>query len=285
MGQLQDSIGIQWRNGLADYALEEKLVSDNSADSLISILTGFSLDTTIYVRYKAYELFYKKALTLQSHKRLSLIEQIVEGCHDSDFNIQLACIGYLKRFSNEEFNQQLLSELNSLLSGGRLSVNKEYMLLAGYLGFGKEQLQRRLLAQDRFSPIQQYWMHLALARMGEVSSVDYCLKQASEIKNVHSKVMYIVPQLIYTRQRAAVNHCIEMLYIDEKLCYSSDPDNNNMVCCGYRIMELLAPVIVNYPYEVDFSGMLIAKDYEEALIEIREWLLINQDYQLTTTTY
>jgi hypothetical protein len=47
--------------------------------------------------------------------------------------------------------------------------------------------------------------------------------------------------------------------------------------CGYRMMEFLAPIIIDFPYGVTASGDLNTGDYESALLITRDWLKNNQN--------
>jgi hypothetical protein len=53
----------------------------------------------------------------------------------------------------------------------------------------------------------------------------------------------------------------------------------------FNPMEMLAPVVKDYPYPLDATGELLAKDYDIALKEIREWFKKNPDYLLLTRIY
>ena len=59
-----------------------------------------------------------------------------------------------------------------------------------------------------------------------------------------------------------------------------------MMPCGYRIMEYLAPVIKDFPLKTDASGDVITKDYEHALMQVREWLKNKgEHYVIETNTF
>jgi hypothetical protein len=69
---------------------------------------------------------------------------------------------------------------------------------------------------------------------------------------------------------------------DERNCSSPNPDSNASINCAYRILELVAPVIVDFPVDVDEE--LLTNDYTESLVRVREWIVGNQDsYSLKTS--
>ncbi len=268
-----------------DFEFEQNYFMALKPDSLLVQLQSFHSDSNVIVRNKVYDIYYRRAMLLDINQRSEFIARLIEGCHDSDIKNQLYCVNHLKSFSRIEFDEAGRSYLSDLLINSRLSMDREFILLAGYLNFGYEQLSRRILMSDKYGALQLYWMHLALARMGEENSVEYCINLASGVNDQNSRVAYILPQLIYTRQRKAIDYCIQMLYSEDKLCVSPDPDKSEKVCCGYRIMELLAPVIIGFPYQIDNSGTLKTSDYKKALINVREWLNVNSEYQISTASY
>ncbi len=42
------------------------------------------------------------------------------------------------------------------------------------------------------------------------------------------------------------------------------------------MMEFLAPIIIDFPFQLDVTGDLNASDYESALQTIREWFIHKQ---------
>ena len=87
------------------------------------------------------------------------------------------------------------------------------------------------------------------------------------------------------RQKESFDYCISILNSKERLCHSLNPDNSESILCGYRILEMLAPVVVNIPLTVDASGSLSSDDYESQLESVRQWFLNNREYQLKTSVY
>ena len=74
--------------------------------------------------------------------------------------------------------------------------------------------------------------------------------------------------------------CVGILQDDDCKSASGNPDVDAKILCGYRIMELLAPVIKGYPYKSSASGMIGASIYEEALSVVRKWFADNTEYEI-----
>jgi hypothetical protein len=98
--------------------------------------------------------------------------------------------------------------------------------------------------------------------------------RAVQHQGINDQVVYeLVPDLIYTRKNPAFDVALEILFETEKRCMSSSPDNPRKIQCGYRVMEYLAPVIMDFPYQVKSSGDLDTDDYSQALTVVRKWFL------------
>ncbi len=272
-------------NGITDYEVEQGLVKAISTNALIDSLSIYTSDSLAFIRLKAYELINRKGLKDEATVQVAVVEKLVSGCYDQDLSVINRCLSYLQSYPREAFNPSSKSWLEHLLQSTQTVSFKQLVLLAGYVSFGNEVLQRKLLLKDDYTQRQIWQMHLALARMGNTKSLNYCVDLAQKVKDGNDKVAYILPDLIYTRQKQAIDYCVEILNDDHKHCTSPDPDKDEKICCGYRVMELLAPVIVDFPYELDASGTLNTSDYPSALKESRDWFRTNPDYQINTTTF
>jgi hypothetical protein len=78
---------------------------------------------------------------------------------------------------------------------------------------------------------------------------------------------------------------VEALNNDAKNCESANSDNTERIPCAYRIMEMLAPIIENYPLKQNASGDIETNDYPMALQTVREWFKINKAYKILRDTY
>jgi hypothetical protein len=61
---------------------------------------------------------------------------------------------------------------------------------------------------------------------------------------------------------------------------AADAEKDARIVCGYRIMEQLAPVIAEYPLQLDEFGDLQTHDYPSALEHVREWFLKHKTYTI-----
>jgi hypothetical protein len=277
-GEVQDYLMHYKQTGMADYAQETKILSDYSLEKLISELDVFYSDTLPAVRQKAYYLTYKKGQS-PSVNRTMAVERLVKGLDDVAGGTVGQLLGYLQEFLPSDFNAAAQAVILEKLRNRKMPHYGDLARLAGYLGIGEEVLYRHYLT-PRLSVKEKWNLALALARMGRAEELEYCMKKIKSLPVNNQLVNYALPDLIYTRQKRAIAYCVELLYSDEKLCYSSNPDLSEAFPCGYRIMELLAPVIVDFPVQTDITGQLETDDYPKALQTVRRWLANNTGYKM-----
>ena len=273
---------LEYNNiGLFDNSLEESIVEQGN----IFELEPFYSDTLSIVRQQAYYLTYKIGINSNDEVKHLSIHRLIDGVSESNLAISGNCLHYLQDFPNSSFPIKSLHRIDSLLKSPKHSHYREIYLLAGYVGVGIETIQQQLLLPDNYNKNQQWVMRLALARLGHKESMDKCMEWAKQIEDGNDKVAYLVPDLIYTRQPDAIKYCISILMSDEKNCLSPNPDVDAKILCGYRVLELLAPVIKDFPYTVGSAGYLQVNDYQEALFGAREWFKSHPDFEIITTFY
>jgi len=270
---------------VANSELEQQLIESVDSQTFLDQLSACLSDTIVVVRYKSYELLYRKGIAVSSDDQTLIVEQLTKGCLDKNSTILYRCLQYLQDFPQKAFNHNARLTLERLLRKTSGTYYKELILMAGYLSLGQEILKQKLLLSEDFTPQQIWHMHLALARMGDVKSTAYCIQLAKKVPDGNDKVAYVLPDLIYTRQKDAIAYCIEVLNDDRENCLSPDPDSNEQICCGYRVMELLAPLIEGFPFQVDASGTLNTENYQEALHRSRKWFASNPDFHILTHSF
>lgn len=261
---------------------EQKIVANSN--NLLEQAIPFTKDSIDRVRLKAYYLIFKKGMNSPPQHQSAYSNRLLDGCNDPESSIIGQNLTWLQSFPKRTFDKECKQKIDQLIQNRRLPHRTKAILLAGYVGTGQDILKQTLLQPDL--PEKEKWItHLALARTGNEESISYCIKTANNIDLNNQSVEYLIPELIYTRQPQIINICIRHLYSDEKNCYLSDPDNEKSIICGYRIMELLAPVTDGFPYETDATGTLVADDYINALTVVREWFDKNPDYQIKNDSF
>ena len=236
-------------------------------------------DSSLVARQQAYYLIYKKGNNAPAAERKIAVNRLAKGIPDADGGLTGQLLGYLQSFSVADFD----SESRSLIAGRLKNPNMPHydalVLLAGFIGVGNNELLA--LYRNPDLPVRKKWnIALALARMGNDEQTAWCVQKVKKAPVNSGLVANVLPDLIYTRQKAAIDYCVELLFSDEKLCSSPNPDLSERIPCAYRIIEMLAPVIENFPVKVNPSVGLESDDYPKTLQMVREWFKKNSDYKL-----
>jgi len=184
----------------------------------------------------------------------------------------------------EETRQELVETiLSSEVS--ELSVN--LILSAGYLQLAETMDALWEIGNDRAAQRNiRVAAFKALARMGDEDALWFLISQVERIGMNDDVVAILLPDLIFTQQRPAFDLIIDALFDDTPRCRSSNPNNEVSILCGFRIMEMLAPLIKDFPLEVHASGDIKTDNYEEALQILRRWFERHRtDYVILVDTF
>jgi hypothetical protein len=271
------------KTGVSSYRQEQNIIGCNDLENLVNKLAPYYNDTFPAIRQKSYYLTYKKAVLSNANRRLA-INILLKGCSDKDGAIMGQNLAYLKGFTLNDFDNESLQMVNLKLSNHRVAHYKDYVLLAGFLGTGKDILYQKFL-DEHITPGTKWYISLALARMGNQEQITSCLAQVKKMLINDNLVDYVIPDLIYIRQRESINYCIEVLNNKEKLCHSLNPDISERINCGFRVIEMLAPVIENVPITRDDTGIVFTDSYDSLLDKVRQWFSDNPDYMLKKNTF
>ena len=283
--QVAQYFNIFSKEGSFDYTIEQKILNSTPPNKLFAQLETYYSDTVVQVRQQAYYLTFKIGSQAELDEQQRAVRILLNGCADANKAVVGRCLSYLKSFSIYTFDSNSREKLNYLLQKKEVPHFRELYMLAGYVDVGFGTIQQQLLSVEDYSSNQLWVMRVALARMGHTESLKYCMQLADQVEDGNNKVAYLVPDLIYTRQKEALDYCIEILKSDEKNCLSPNPDVDAKILCGYRVLELLAPVIKHFPYKPGPAGSLQVNDYEKALLGAREWFTTHPNYEIHTDKF
>ena len=278
----ENSTALNW----SSYGEEEKTAA-------ISSLQTYRQDSLLSVRIKAYDLLYQLSLkstvndtpqdSLPSLKlRQASFQAFLQGLNDEERAVQGFIADRLQSAEAEGYTDEMRNLLVGKLNP-RHFYYEELVLALAYLDqtTAISPIINHLRTQSsEMSQMERWQAHIALARLGEQPALDFIVRKAEELQ-VNDNIIYdIYPTLAFTRQKAAVDVLVEQVFNDEQNCSSPDPDSNQKITCAYRILEIVAPIIQNFPIPVDeATGDLDTDDYEAALQQSREWLEANRaDY-------
>jgi hypothetical protein len=200
--------------------------------------------------------------------------------------IGISAINNIKKIDRKLFDSSAIRQIANAINDSSLYL-KDILLLAGYLNDTVLSQKIRYIAINRKLSGAEYWaMKLSLARMGDRDAIESIKNKLNTVPLSSKVVESIYPDLIYTKQKLLYDIMVEKLFVDEELCESSNPDSDNMIVCGYRITELLAPNINDFPINVLPSGDLDTDNYSKALLIARDWFIKNQmQYSINYKSY
>ncbi|MEP2667734.1 MAG: hypothetical protein ABJH04_01995 [Cyclobacteriaceae bacterium] len=258
-------------------AAPSALREEKNAKEVIEIAHQYFSDTLSRVRAKMYGLVGEAGVNAkdQSLRQLA-VEQLVKASADFE-NLDLL-LSKLSVFKKSDFTQASCDIL-VVLFRKKPPYLDQLARLVGSLQMTSLKDDLMVLSGPATSYQRIRWAALlALARMGDAEATQSMMKRVQRLP-VNDDVVYeVFPDLIYTRQRQAIDYLIVELKNDEKKCTTADAEDETPITCAYRIMELLSPVIEKYPLEVDASGDIKTKDYKKSLTTVRTWFEKNKDY-------
>jgi hypothetical protein len=264
--------------------LQEKILSDSSAVQLVAALQPFYSDSTALVRSRAYFFTALKGRNATAGDGNIIVTALAQGIDDASGSNTGQVLSLLQEFPAACFDAKVKNAIAEKLKNTKRPHYGELAMLAGHLNTGGETLAG--IREDRDFPIPVRWAaSLALARMGNEQALTYCTETIKKLPVGSDMVSNVLPDLIYTRQRKALDCCVELLYDDKKLCRSANPYINEKITCACFIIELLAPVIEDFPIKVDKSIGLESRDYPATLKLAKNWFKKNKNYKIKNDSY
>lgn len=254
-------------------------------DRLI-IFTG---DTLPRIRYYAYQIIgaVSKSPGIETEIQNAAIDALIQGWEDREPSVTELIASQLSDLAPHSFSPMQKAVLSDLL---HIDVPRLDLLakLIGYLQIQEaENTMISLLQMHPTMDSSDRWaLHLALARLGEKRALDFVSRKAKGFPINDDWVYEIVPSLVYVRQKQVFDLLLEAIVNDLETCSPADAEISGQISCSYRIIELVAPFIKNFPLEVDEFGEIIIDNYPESLKIAQQWIVAHRaDYELDHTKY
>jgi len=267
---------------------DKELYNEKNAELLMDLLYDYYNDTLSKIRSKAYYLTYKSTYQSQDQNiRNRGVYNLIQGLKDEDSGNVGNVAKLITNFKSNDFNNRSKDSLKTILHTQKV-YSDLILKLVGFAGLDeqKEYIKKNLNNGVYTSNKVKWAAHLTLARLGIEEEIEFCVDLVKK-QPVNDDVVYeLIPDLIYTRQKQALDFVLTILHSERKDCYSANPENPQKIMCGYRVMEFLGPVIKNFPLEIDNTGDLIVDNYKEALLIVRDWFIKeNGTYEIISNTY
>ena len=247
-----------------------------NAKEVIEAAPQFFNDTLPLIRERMYMLAADAgAQTKDPDLRRQVVTRLVNATADVE-NLDLL-LSRLSAFQAGDFSPPARDTLAALFRKDA-PYQDELARLCGAIGIQKLLPDLQALSGPATKNQRLRWAALlALARMGDAEALSGVMKRVQRLPVSDDLVYEVFPDLIYTRQRAAIDYLVVELNSDEKKCTTAD---ERPVTCAYRIMEMLAGAVEKYPLRADAGGDIKTNDYEKSLAAVRQWFKKNKEYQI-----
>lgn len=161
---------------------------------------------------------------------------------------------------------------------------RRFFLLAGWLG--RVDALSAVPRAYRRSLSDKNDYDLAMLRAGVPSFVAQLPGLLARL-TVDDKFVYgLGPALLYTRRREVIDFFLTKILEDQRNCQVAEAHTEGRINCAYRLLEMLAPIIQDFPLKLHPSGDLATDDYPGALEIAREWIRNHRnDYLIVTETF
>lgn len=262
------------------------ILSDvRNEDNLIASLLPYFSDSVAIVRAKAF--YIAKRIGHKSTKasvRNTTITNLIKAISDKDTGISGNASEALTGFSKTDFTAAHKGAIDNLLS--LQTPHLDVLLrLAGYLEMHDQRGKINDIVNSNTAFKNKWAARLALARMGDGSAIQYIMGKLSNAPVNDDMIYDVVPDLVYSRQKEIFSYLVQLINSDKAECQSANPDSEQKILCGYRVMEYISPAIQNFPLKVDESGDLDVTDYTTALTTVRSWFTQNPAYVILMDSY
>lgn len=255
-------------------AIPEALFRANASEVAKSSMRYVS-DSIPQVRASIYMMLARTALqTNDQLVRQSTVSLLIDQKKDQLNNYII--LTYLAQFGSNDFSGSARDSVASWVRSNPHYLD-QLIRLSGALGIQQLVPDLKTLSGPATRNQKIRWSALlALSRLGDKQALDEVMRRAQRLPLNDDVVYEVFPDLVYTRQRAAIDYLLAVIDSNEKKCTTADAADETLVICAYRVMEMLAPVIEGFPVKTDASGDLITSDYEHALKLVRQWSAKNK---------
>jgi len=247
-------------------------------EKIINAAERSTSDSLAKTRYAAYQLIgFLAQKTEDKRLRQNTVKKLIEGSKDKDGGLAGNCLKLLTKFKESDFDTEAKYSLSEMAQKPRTHY-ETVIKICGWLNQKDLSLSFRKSIDEKQGDVRQRWaMRLAMARMGDADMINYCLSRLQKIGLNDDVVAGFLPDMVYTRQKALFDPLLAVIENDKDACSSSNPDSEAHIICAFRVIELVAPYIKDFPAKLDVAGSLISNNYDQTLKEVRTWIQQNRN--------
>ncbi len=211
------------------------------------------------------------------------VDQLLAQLSDATPIQRIKILRDLQKFDLNDYSDSNKKQIGSYLDMDK-APSEALIFLCGFL-----QLESTLLVllekHKKNKPLLQK-IKIALVRAGNLSKANTLRKNIEKLSINDPFVYEVLPLLAYTKERIIYDWLLDQILLDERNCHPADAEGAGNINCAFRIMEAVAPGIIDFPVGLDKWGDLDVDSYSKALTTVRDWITTHQkDYTIDKQTY
>lgn len=202
----------------------------------------------------------------------------------TDTKVVYEAINALEQLPSSLVTAADLAIIDAALAQEDTPYRGRFFLLAGWLG-----------RTDALYAVPQAYRHslsnkndydMAMLRAGVPSYVARLQGLLPQLKVDDDFVYHLGPALLYTKRREVIDFFLSEILEDKRNCKVAEAHSEGRINCAYRLLEMITPLIHDFPLKLQASGDLATDDYPGALETAREWIRNHRnDYLIITETF
>lgn len=281
-----NTLMAQLRSGQAITADRGKIASATNYKEVAEALGKYVSDSLLAVRYEALSLYSQTALRSKDKSLLKKSIRYIIGNAILYNSINNQIVNLLKRYTKQEFESDELQLMKSLLESQDNNIGNLAKVYAFAAGPTAQNDLAALLAKPTLNKGDKKDIKLALVRSG---NENYAQKMNETLKQqvLNDELIYsALPDVLYTKNKEMFAWLLNGIMSDNKKCSSANNDDPAPMICAYRLIEQLAPHILNFPVSINAKGEIESKDLNKSLTDVRAWITKNAtSFEINRDTY
>jgi hypothetical protein len=283
--QSQSPINNQHINHENEYPVNFDTLYQKTFTEVFQILKPHESNPDPHFQRRIYDTYYRIGLNSKSiFDRKNMIKSLLNSCGDS-LKTSYACqtaLGNLQKVNKNEFDAGDIEKIQNLLTKDyktyypqpiEYAPCDDLVLLIGFLDIEKSipKLKSLILPNSNY---QRKWeAHLALARLGQKESIDYCIEEINKSQFDFSKL----EEVSYIRQPEIIELFDKYLFSDY---WMKMPEKEGSETVNY-IINLYCKSIKNFPLNLRYGGFT-----KDDIITARKWVKENKNkYVMNRDTF
>lgn len=270
-----------------NYSISSSIINTVKVSRLVAIAASFKGNSDRFVRYKTIDLIRKKGLLTKNQLDNQILTAwLLEACKDKDSGNSGVASRALITFTADDFPAHAADSILALIASHCYHL-EQVIRLSGFIhNESTPSFLSNIKQLDSTLTVRQKWaVDLALARLGNSESIEYCMNKIKDAGVNDQTLTYLFPDLAYIRNKEGFDFMLQEINSGEKKCSSANPDNEKPVICAFRIMELVAPYVEDFPVKLTSYGELDTDNYDDTLNKAKEWISLRTNYNLNRKLY